>query len=68
MELIWAKSEAIYFRPAIWTTQITLKGLMKFEFCRSGFFPSPTRGEGKGSAPLFPRHCEQQTRSVRCSQ
>jgi len=37
MELIWGKREAEYFRRAIWTTQITLKWLLKLDLSRSGF-------------------------------
>jgi hypothetical protein len=37
MELIWGKSEAVYFCRPSWTTQITLKWLVKFDLWRSGF-------------------------------
>ena len=36
MELIWGKCEAVYFCRAIWTTQIALNWLVKFDFTRSG--------------------------------
>ena len=36
MELIWGKCEAESFCRAIWTTQIALNRLVKFDFSRSG--------------------------------
>jgi hypothetical protein len=52
MELIWGKGEAIYFCRAIWTRQITLKGLVKFELWRSGLPRHSGAREARARNPL----------------